>query len=131
MEELPEYNICPKCGRRSTPYSETCWYCKTPFFGSPDDVIEDDVRESPAEESEEIETVTPCRLAEMNFAERMFAYNLLLKGEMILEFCDCDVCRSAYNDLRELLNEAGADIKADNESDSIRGITFDMSVLNF
>lgn len=125
-EELPEYNICPKCGRRSTPYSETCWYCKTPFFKSQDET-EETVQESPAEE--EIETVTPCRLESMNFAERMFAYNLLLNGEMLLEFCDCEICRNAYNDLKELLNAAGAEIKDDKES--LRGITFDMSVLNF
>ncbi|MBP5475509.1 MAG: hypothetical protein J6X83_04565 [Methanomicrobium sp.] len=125
-EELPEYNICPKCGRRSTPYSETCWYCKTPFFKSQDE-IEETVQESPAEE--ELETVTPCRLESMNFAERMFAYNLLLNGEMLLEFCDCEICRNAYNDLKELLNAAGAEIRDD--TDSIRGITVDMSVLNF
>ncbi|MBQ3684674.1 MAG: hypothetical protein II893_02485 [Methanomicrobium sp.] len=124
-EELPEYNICPKCGRRSTPYSDTCWYCHTPFFPNLNAVDEESVQE-PAEE--EIETVTPCRLAEMNFAERSFAYKLLLTGEILLEFCDCDICKSAYKDLKELLNEAGADLEGD--GDNIRGLTFDMSVLN-
>ena len=126
-EELPEYNICPKCGRRSTPYSDTCWYCHTPFFPNLNAVEEETVQE-PAEE--DIETVTPCRLAAMNFAERSFAYKLLLNGEMLLEFCDCDICRSACKDLKELLNEAGADLEGSGDGDSIRGLTFDMSVLN-
>lgn len=138
MEELPEYQICPKCGKRSTPYMENCWNCGQSFFVETTTIINTDK----AKETEEIvpgaeadfepEKISPCRLDEMNFTDRMFAYSLLFSGEMVIEFCNCDICKEAFKESLAFFKESdpeAEEIKKEAEDTEIEGMILDLSGL--
>ena len=135
MEELPEYQICPKCGKRSTPYMENCWNCGESFYGNPNAGISEDSNDIPAAEEKrefEPEKISPCTLEKMNFTDKMFAYSLLFRGEMILEFCDCEICEKAFRDVLAFFRESkpdSEDVIKEAEDTEIKGLILDISEL--
>ncbi|MBN2733663.1 MAG: hypothetical protein JXQ82_02245 [Methanomicrobiaceae archaeon] len=138
MEELPEYQICPRCGKRSTPYMERCWSCGENFYPNPNaghcDKPEDDVLEKKNEQKFVPEMISPCTLEKMNFTDRMFAYSLLFRGEMIIEFCDCEICKEAFKDTIAFFRELKPDdeeIMKEADDTEIKGMILDISEFGF
>ncbi len=135
MEELPEYQICTKCGKRSTPYMEKCWNCGESFFADPNAGVDDFKPENQDMESKEFtepEKISPCTLEKMSFTDKMFAYSLLFRGEMVLEFCGCTICSKAYKDTLAFFRETAPDseeIIKEAEETEIKGIILDISQL--
>ena len=107
MEEMPEYQICEKCRKRGTPNMKICWNCGAPYPGFENDgsvkVFVPESEGKPAADDfieEEIETIKACEIENEDFCKKIFAYGLLLNGEMELSFCDCEICTRS---LRELI----------------------------
>ncbi|WOF16609.1 hypothetical protein F1737_07830 [Methanoplanus sp. FWC-SCC4] len=140
MEEMPEYQICMKCGKRSTPYMKNCWKCGTPFFLggedysliNPNDAVKEAVET--VEPVIEVEEIMPCKLDEMGFSDKIFAYSLMFRGDIIVKFCGCEKCRDAYRDLlaffRECSPEDEAIIEEVNNTD-FKDVAIDLSVYGF
>lgn len=111
MEEMPEYQICEKCRKRGTPNMKRCWNCGTPYpgFESEEDIPVfnpgADNDDSEDIKTDEIESVRPCELESMDFCKKLFAYNLLLTGEMVLSFCDCEKCTESLSELLAFVME--------------------------
>jgi len=86
-----------------------CWNCGTPYPGfayeeeaeifNPGSFVAENA------ESETIESIRPCELEEMDFCKKLFAYNLLLNGELTLSFCDCRKCTDALSELLAFIME--------------------------
>ena len=133
MEELPEYQICPKCGKRSTPYMDKCWNCGESFYlDLNEEFSENSAGTPPAEDNRDFEPekISPCTLDGMNFTDKMFAYSLLFRGEMILEFCGCDICEKAFRDVLAFFRESepdSDDVIKEAEDTEIKGLTLDIS----
>ncbi len=132
MEEMPEYQICMKCRKRGTPYMKKCWNCGTPYPGFEEiedvDVIINETESEYIEE--EIETIKPCELENEDFYKKIFAYDLLLNGEMELSFCDCDTCTSSLADLLAFIMECDPEneaVKAEIEKIDRSKFRFDVS----
>ncbi|MBN1431762.1 MAG: hypothetical protein JW931_03220 [Methanomicrobiaceae archaeon] len=109
MEEMPEYQICDKCRKRGTPNMKVCWNCGTPYPGfSIDENVSIYNPEMDQADNEviEIESVRACELEGMDFCKKLFAYNLLLNGDMVLSFCDCEKCTESLSDLLAFIMEA-------------------------
>jgi len=111
MEEMPEYQICEKCRKRGTPNMRKCWNCGAPYPGFEND---DNVRifnpcsagEGQADAGlEPAESIKPCEIEEMDFCKKLFAYNLLLNGEMSLSFCECEKCTESLSELLAFIME--------------------------
>lgn len=87
-----------------------CWSCGTPYPGFvPEKDVEIYSPKSNAPESvenEEIETIKPCELEEMDFCKKLFAYNLLLNGELLLSFCECRKCTDSLSVLLGFVMES-------------------------
>lgn len=134
MEELPEYQICLKCGKRSTPYMENCWNCGESFYpaSNNNEAGKTEVYTAKKEEKPEFipEKVSPCTIEEMNFTDRMFAYSLLFKGEMVLEFCECETCNKAFKEILAFFRESSTDdedVIKEAEETEIKGLIIDIS----
>jgi hypothetical protein len=114
MEEMPEYQICINCGKRGTPNMRRCWNCGTPYPGFEDDRgVDVFVPETVSEFVEdEIETIKPCEIEDGDFCKKLFAYGLLLNGEMELSFCDCDICTRSLADLLAFIMECSPEDEA-------------------
>lgn len=95
-----------------------CWNCGTPYPGSeidesvpifnPETIeIEEDV-----DEVVEIESIRPCELEEMDFSKKLFAYDLLLNGEMVFSFCNCDTCMKSLSELLAFIMECDPEDEA-------------------
>jgi len=134
MEELPEYQICLKCGKRSTPYMEQCWNCGESFYPYLNNNANSKPKENITDKEEKPEFVpekiSPCKLEEMNFTDRMFAYSLLFKGEMVLEFCECETCNKAFKEIIAFFRESSTDdekVIKEAEETEIKGFILDIS----
>ena len=104
MQEMPEYQICEKCGKRGTPNMEKCWNCGAFYPGFfPEE--EFPIFKPESSEDKEIETIKPCEIEDLDFSKKIFAYGLLLSGEMELEFCECDRCTKALSELLAFIME--------------------------
>ncbi|MBP2133853.1 hypothetical protein J2128_001807 [Methanomicrobium sp. W14] len=133
MEELPEYQICSKCGKRSTPYMDRCWNCGQPFYvetSSEVAHIHTETEKAGENKEHEPEKISPCTLEKMGFTDKMFAYSLLFRGEMVLEFCGCERCRDIFRETLAFFREAdpdNEDIMNEAKNTDIKGIILDIS----
>ena len=116
-----------------------CWNCGTPYPGFENDAaVEEFVPESPKKPvsgdytNEEIETIKPCEIENEDFCKRIFAYGLLLNGEIELSFCDCEICTRSLGELIAFINECSPEDNAVKEEiDKIDRSKFRFDVSTF
>ena len=134
MEEMPEYQICEKCGKRGTPTMRRCWNCGALYPGFEEDhnisILEPIDIQS---DEEEPESELLCDLEKMDLCRKIFAWDLLLKGEMVLSFCDCEKCTESLSSILAFIMECDPEdpeVKSEVEKIDRNKFRFDVSSFN-